>query len=108
MLLVLLRLPRVLLLCFGPFLSFLVVYTPFISVVFFRFITLLPRGAHDLFFISPEYYVPGIVLFFSKFVSLSLLALPRRRFSGVVCSWVRRHSILLALLGENTFFVSYP
>ena len=38
---------------------------------------------------------------------LSLLALSKRQFSGVVCSWERRHSILLALFGEHTFFVSY-
>ena len=43
----------------------------------------------------------------ARFTVVWWLASSRGRFSGVVCWWDQRHSILAALLDEKIFFVSY-
>ena len=78
-----------------PFVPLLVVFCFFFyAVILFCFVTHLPRGAHD----------PSFLFYCLVFASLSLGPLCRE---GGFRERERRHSILVALLFDNTFFVSY-
>ena len=72
MLLVLLRLPRVLLLCFGPFLSFLVVFCLCCIVLFS--LSYLPKR-HDILFKLGVFLFYHTTCFFVSLVLLSVIAL---------------------------------
>ena len=66
--------------------------------VLFRFVTSPPRGTHD-----PPFSLLLFIIYLFICLFAFLLALSRRRFSGVVCWWERLHSILLALWARTDF-----